>query len=88
MRRLPSKCACGLHYDVTHALSCPKGGFTIQRHNELRDITADLLSEVCTDVLVEPPLEELTGETMHYRSANVSDEARLDISARSVWSRN
>jgi hypothetical protein len=88
MRRLPSKCACGLHYDVTHALSCPKGGFTIQPHNELSDITADLLSEVCTDVLVEPPLEELTGETMHYRSANVSDEARLDISARSVWSRN
>ena len=86
--RLPSKCACGSAFDVSHALSCKKGGFVTQRHNELRDFTADLLSEVCPDVCVEPHLEELSGETMTNRTANTANEARLDISARNVWSRN
>ena len=44
IRRLPSKCACGSNFDVAHALSCKKGGFVTQHHNELRDITADLLA--------------------------------------------
>ena len=39
---------------IEHALSCAKGGFPILRHNEIRDITADLLTEVCHDVRVEP----------------------------------
>ena len=86
--RLPSKCACGDSFNVSHALSCKKGGFVTQRHNELRDMTADLLSEVCHDVQIEPILNELTGETLSYRSANISPEARLDVSARSVWVRN
>ena len=60
----------------------------MQRHNEVRDITADLLAEVCPDVCVEPQLQPLTGESLSYRTSNVSDEARLDISARSVWARN
>ena len=54
----------------------------------MRDITADLLAEVCKDVCVEPQLQELTGEALSYRTANISPEARLDISARGVWSRN
>ena len=59
------------------------------RHNELRDMTADLLSEVCKDVRVEPQLQELTGENLTSgRSVNRSNEARLDISARGVWCRN
>ena len=89
LSRLPSKCACGSNFDLEHALSCKKGGFVIQRHNELRDLTADLLSEVCKDVCVEPQLQELTGESLtNGRSANRSNEARLDISARGVWCRN
>ena len=32
-------------------------------------------------------LESLTGETLKLASANVSDEARLDVSARGFWSR-
>ena len=86
--RLPSKCACGESFNVSHALSCKKGGFVSQRHNELRDMTADLLAEVCHDVQIEPILNELTGETFSYRSANIAPEARLDVSARSVWVRN
>ena len=89
LTRLPSKCACGSNFNLEHALSCKKGGFVIQRHNEVRDLTASLLDVVCSDVAVEPQLEELTGETLTSgRSANRSSEARLDISARGVWCRN
>ena len=85
LKRLPSKCACQETFSVAHALTCKKGGFIISRHNEIRDITAELLDEVCNDVKIEPPLEQLTGETMSLRLANTSDEARLDISARGYW---
>ena len=37
---------------------CKRGDFVIQRHNELRDLQADLLSTVCSDVEVEPVLQE------------------------------
>ena len=39
-----------------------KGGFIIQRHNELRELEADLLSMVCNDVEIEPQLQDVTGE--------------------------
>ncbi len=42
----PETCACGKLFDVNHAMICPKGGFPIIRHNEVRDITADLLTEI------------------------------------------
>ena len=42
---LPSRCACGKPFTIDHALSCAKGGFINIRHNEIRDFTADLLSE-------------------------------------------
>ncbi len=35
-------------------------GFPSIRHNEIRDITANLLTEVCHDVSVEPGLQPLT----------------------------
>ena len=35
-----------------------------QRHNELRDLEADILSMVCNDVEIEPVLQELTGESL------------------------
>ena len=84
LKRLPAKCPCGDKFDLQHALSCKKGGFVAQRHNELRDLAADLLAQVCKDVAVEPPLEKLSGETFQHKSANTSDEARLDVSARGV----
>ena len=34
------------------AMICKRGGFVIQRHNESRDLEADLLSTVCSDVEV------------------------------------
>ena len=45
---------------------------------------AKLLDDNFTNVAVEPSLIPLTGEVLS-KSANVSDEARLDISARGFW---
>ena len=50
---LPTRCECGKPFSVDHALNCLKGGFPILRHNEVWDLTASLLSEVCHDVRVE-----------------------------------
>ena len=33
-------CACGTSFSVNHALSCFKGGFSLFRHNEIRELTA------------------------------------------------
>ena len=47
-----SKVKYPLHFLwARHALSCPKGGFPSLRHNEVRDLTANLLSEVCNNVV-------------------------------------
>ena len=83
--RLPEDCVCGNKFTLSHAFSCKKGGFVSIRHNEVRDITTQLLNEVCADVRKEPPLSALSGEKLTERSANTSTEARLDISARGFW---
>ena len=33
-----------------------KGGFVTLRHNSLRDLTANILKEICKDVSIEPPI--------------------------------
>lgn len=72
---------------MEHALSCPCGGLPSIRHNELRDITAGLLSEVCHNVAIEPPLQPVTGEQFSYLSANVEDGSRVDVVAEGFWNR-
>ncbi len=47
---------------LEHVLSCPKGGFPSIRRNEIRDLSAQLMSEVCHNVLIEPDLQPITGE--------------------------
>ena len=54
------------------------------RHNEVRDVEADLLREVCRDVQIEPSLIPLSGQQFG-RSSNHQDMARLDVSARGLW---
>ena len=73
---------------MDHALSCHCGGFLSIRHNELRDLTAHLLTEVCSNVGVEPVLQPLGGKRMDHRTANSEDNARLDIKADNFWSRD
>lgn len=48
-------------------------------------MTADLLSEVCHNVTIKPPLQPLDGEPFTYRTANTDSGARLDIKARGFW---
>ena len=80
-----SHCACGVQNSLDHALTCMLGGYTHMRHNEVRDTQADLLREVCRDVQLEPSLIPLTGQ-QYSRSSNHEAGARLDISARGLWS--
>ena len=56
---VPTTCSCGKSFTLDHVLSCAKGGFPSIRHNEIRDVTATLLSEVCHDVATEPHLQPL-----------------------------
>ena len=85
LHNTPSTCSCGSCFSVEHALSCPKGGYPSIRHNEIRDFTAYLLTEVCHNVAVEPHLQPLSGETMHGASSITQDGARLDIAADGFW---
>ena len=77
-------CVCGDSFNLQHALSCPKGGLVITRHNKLRNLTAEILGEVCKNVAIEPLLTPLTGEEVP-KSSNTSNQARADVSARGLW---
>ena len=81
----PVTCQYGHSFTIDHILSCPKGGFPIICHNEVRNITSSLLSEVCSNVTVEPQLLPLTGEELSFRSANCDSNAQLDIAANGAW---
>ena len=48
-------------------------------------MTANLLTEVCNDVCIEPDLQPITGEVLAGASSNAQDGARLDIAANGFW---
>ncbi|PFX12549.1 Techylectin-5B [Stylophora pistillata] len=83
---IPNRCVCGDIFDVDHAMTRRNGGFVTQRHNEIRDLEAALLSTVCKDVEIEPPLQQITGEFLN-NGTNTSRDARLDILARGFCER-
>ena len=64
LKYLPSICGCGKTFTVDHDISCLKSGFIHRRHNEIRDLFARLLDDVCNDVSIEPTLTPLTGEML------------------------
>ena len=78
---IPTVCVCGDLFDADHALICMRGGYIIQRHNEIRDLEAEILQAVCTDVEMQPVLQDVTGKVLP-RGANKAPDARLDIRAR------
>ena len=55
------------------------------RHDEILDLKAPLLSQVCKDVATEPALQPVTGENFALRSANIEDNTRLDVKARGFF---
>ena len=79
---MSSSCTYGMSFSVGHAMTCNLGGFPTIRHNEIRDLTASLLSEVCHNVVIEPHLQPLNGEGFQHKSANTDENSCLDICAR------
>ena len=51
----------------------------------IRDITADLPSEVCHNVGTEPSLQPMSGEHLMHRTANREDGAWLDVPEEGFW---
>ena len=58
------------------------------RHNAIRDIFGQLLTEMCPNMGIEPMLQPLSGETYHHRSTSTKDGARLDIRAQNIWNKS
>ena len=77
---------CGARFTTDHVMICKRGGYAIPRHDELRDLDAELLNTVCCYVEVEPVLHPVTGANLN-RGANQAPDTRLDIHARSFWER-
>ena len=78
---MPQMCNCSAKFTVDHAMiSRP----TIH-HNEIRDITATLPMEVCSNVSTEPTLQPLSGERMSNLTSKTGDGARVHICARGSW---
>ena len=84
LERLPTLCVCGDSFNLQHALSCPKGGLVFTRHNKLRNFTAEILGDICKNVVIEPLLTPLTGEELP-KSSNTSNQSRAHVSARGLW---
>ena len=61
------------------------GVFPTICHNEIHNITATLLTEVCSNDSTEPTLQPLSGERMSNLTANTDDGARVDIRTRGFW---
>ena len=78
---IPSTCACGEAFTVDHSMIDKLG------HNELRDLEAEFLSMVCSDVEIEPVLQDISGEHLN-RGSNKAEDARLDIQARGFSERH
>ena len=84
--RTPTLCACGASFSVDHVLSCPKGGLPSLCHNEIGDLTATLLTEVCSQVCTEPELQPVHNpDEFHLFTSNTQEGACLDIAMNGFW---
>ena len=77
LERLPTLCVCGDSFNLQHALSCPKGGLVITRHNELRNLTAEILGEVCKNVVIEPLLTPLLGRNFRILQIRATKQEQM-----------
>ena len=82
LKGLLSKCPCGQSFNMTHALNSKTGGFITMRHNTVRDFEAQLLTEICNDVEIKPPLQPLEGEII---IGLTGVNAKPDVRARVFW---
>ena len=56
INNLPTSCPCDSKFDIQHSRSCKNGCFKYIRHNDLRHLTANMMSEVCNCTKIEPKL--------------------------------
>ena len=76
---VPPYCdGCNAPFDLSHALSCKRGGLVTQRHNEVGDAFGDLASLAYSQVIKEPVVREA------HNSFN-SPALVADLSVRGVW---
>ena len=82
LKGFPSKCPCGQTFNMTHTLNWRTGGFVTSRHNRLREFETQLLTELCNDVEIEPPLQPLEREIIN---GLTGVNGKPDILARGFW---
>ena len=59
-----------------HCVSCPSGGLPTVWQNEVRDITAEMLTKIRSNVSNETHLERLSGKILALRTSISGDEGR------------
>ena len=69
---------------MDHVLSCHNGGLPSLCHNNVRDLTASLLTEVCSQVIVEPELQPVSNPD-ELTTSNTQEGARLDVVMNGFW---
>ena len=60
--KILSTCSCRSKMGSQHAMSCKKRGLITIRLNNLRNLTANQLTELCKDVDIEPQLPPTMGQ--------------------------
>ena len=83
---MPRHCGCGKLNSVNHALDCKLGGYAHIRHNNIRDTEARIMREVAFDVKIEPGLQKVSKNVKLTPGTKTEDNARLDVSARGIYS--
>ena len=81
---IPRFCACGEKTGVDHSCVCKLGGLINMRHDNVRDVEAEFLKEVCREVRTEPGLLPVEPENFD-TGAKTGDMARLDIVATGLF---
>ena len=74
-----SDCVCSASFTIDHAF------MVVIQFNEIRDITARLMSEVCPNVATEPTLQTVSNECFVHRSENTESGAHLDVRDQGFW---
>ena len=67
---------CGEPFSTSHALDCRKGGLIVQRHNEIRDVIIELSSQIWSQTIKEPVIDD---------SPDSDRNLKADIGIRGVW---
>ena len=63
-----------------------KGCLPSLRHNDVRDLTASLLTEVCSRVIVGPELQPVSNpDEFSLATSNTQEGARLDVAMNGFW---